>query len=62
LAKLHEDDGNLARAADLFGTLAKGEDVLNHGLYHREAGRLLEELGLHDEARRMRERAEGLPS
>jgi tetratricopeptide (TPR) repeat protein len=60
LAKLHEDAGNLARAADLFGSLAKGEDVTNHALYHREAGRLLQALGLHDEARRMRERAEGL--
>jgi tetratricopeptide (TPR) repeat protein len=60
LAKLHEDEGNLARAADLFGSLARGEDSANHGLYHREAGRLLEALGLHDEARRMRERAEGL--
>jgi tetratricopeptide (TPR) repeat protein len=60
LAKLHEDEGNLARAADLFGSLAKGEDAANHALYHREAGRLLEALGLHDEARRMRERSEGL--
>jgi hypothetical protein len=50
----------LARAADLFGSLAKGEDAANHALYHREAGRLLEALGLHDEARRMRERSEGL--
>jgi tetratricopeptide (TPR) repeat protein len=60
LAKLHEDAGNLARAADLFGALAKGEDAANHALYHREAGRLLEALGLPEEARRMRERAEGL--
>jgi tetratricopeptide (TPR) repeat protein len=60
LAKLHEDEGNLARAADLFGALAKGEDVANHALYHREASRLLEALGLSEEARRMRERAEGL--
>jgi tetratricopeptide (TPR) repeat protein len=60
LAKLHEAEGNLARAADLFGSLARGEDAANHALYHREASRLLEALGLSDEARRMRERAEGL--
>lgn len=60
LAKLHEGRGNLARAADLYGGLAKGSDGENHALYHREAGRLLEALGLDDEARRMRERAEGL--
>lgn len=62
LAKLHEKEGNLARAADLFGALARGEDVANHAFYHREASRLLEELGLSEEARRMRERAEGLPT
>jgi tetratricopeptide (TPR) repeat protein len=62
LAKLHEDNGNLARAADLFGALARGEDAANHALYHREASRLLEALGLSEEAQRMRERAEGLAS
>lgn len=60
LAKLHEEKGNLARAADLYGSLAKGGDVANHREYLREASRLLDALGLPDEARRMRERAEGL--
>lgn len=60
LAKLHEEKGNLARAADLYGSLAKGGDVAHHGEYLREAARLLDALGLTDEARRMRERAEGL--
>jgi hypothetical protein len=60
LAKLHEEKGNLARAADLYGSLAKGGDAANHGDYLREASRLLDALGLSDEARRMRERAEGL--
>jgi tetratricopeptide (TPR) repeat protein len=60
LAKLHEKAGNLARAADLYGALAKGEDHANHALYHREAARLLESLGLAEEAQRMRERAAAL--
>jgi hypothetical protein len=61
LAKLHEQEGNLARAADLYGNLARGGDGAHHGTYLREAGRLLEALGLGEEAARMRERAEGLP-
>jgi tetratricopeptide (TPR) repeat protein len=61
LAKLHEQAGNLARAADLYGNLARGGDGAHHGTYLREAGRLLEALGLADEAQRMRERADGLP-
>jgi hypothetical protein len=60
LAKLHEAQGNLARAADLYGNLAKGSDGANHATYLREAGRLLESLGLSEEARRMHERAQGL--
>jgi tetratricopeptide (TPR) repeat protein len=60
LAKLHEEKGNLARAADLYGSLARGGDAAHHGDYVREASRLLDALGLTDEARRMRERAEGL--
>lgn len=60
LAKLHEAEGNLVRAADLYRTLAQGEDRVNHASYHLEAARLLEKLGLADEARRMRERADAL--
>lgn len=60
LAKLHEQAGNLARAADLYGALARGGDHAQHALYHREAARLLEQLGLSDEAQRMRQRAAAL--
>ncbi len=60
LAKLHESQGNLARSADLYRALTEGSDGANHALYHREAARLLGELGLADEARRMAERAAAL--
>jgi hypothetical protein len=60
LARLHEEAGNLTRAADLYRTLTEGSDGPNHALYHAEAARLLEALGLAEEARRMRERAAGL--
>ena len=57
LAELHEKAGKLDRAADLYAALAKGSDVDNLSLYHREAARLLAELGLDEEARRMFKRA-----
>lgn len=60
LARLQERSGNIARAADLFRTLADGSDRLNHALYHEEAARLLDVLELTEEARRMRERAAAL--
>lgn len=60
LAKLYEKKERLDRAADLYGTLARGRDRANHALYHEEAGRLLAELGLVDEARRMLQRASAL--
>lgn len=60
LAKVHERRGNLTRAADLFRALSEGSDVANHELYHREAARLLDLLGLREEAERMAERAEAL--
>lgn len=56
-AKLYEDEGRLEKAADLYRTLASGSDVANHLVYHREAARLLLELELDDEARRMLARA-----
>lgn len=62
LAELHEDQGKLERAADLHASLARGSDRANHAEYHREAGRLLGELGLRDEARRMLKRAIALAS
>ncbi|MCB9618697.1 MAG: tetratricopeptide repeat protein [Sandaracinus sp.] len=57
LAQLHEKQGNPQRAADLYAALARGSDRSGHFRYHREAGRLLAELGLKDEARRMWTRA-----
>jgi tetratricopeptide (TPR) repeat protein len=57
LAKLHEEAGNLERAADLFRVLSQGSDRQNHIHYHYEAARLLRELELDGEARRMLERA-----
>lgn len=56
-AKLYEKDGELEKAADLYRGLASGSDRENHLAYHREAGRLLIELELHDEAQRMLTRA-----
>jgi tetratricopeptide (TPR) repeat protein len=60
LAELQEGAGNLGRAADLYSTLARGSDKANHVVFHREAGRLLKELGLRQEARRMLTRASAL--
>lgn len=56
-AKLYEDEGRLEKAADLYRSLATGSDKANHLTYHREAGRLLIELELIEEARRMLTRA-----
>jgi tetratricopeptide (TPR) repeat protein len=60
LAELQEQAGNLGRAADLYTTLARGSDREHHVTYHREAGRILKELGLRQEARRMLTRASAL--
>ena len=60
LAKLYESDGKLDRAADMYRALSQGGDRENHALYHYEAGRLLRELGLDDEAHRMLTRADAL--
>ena len=62
LAKLYEDRGRLDRAADMYRALSQGSDRDRHALYHYEAGRLLHDLGLTDEARRMLTRAEALTS
>ncbi|MGE0786864.1 MAG: tetratricopeptide repeat protein [Sandaracinaceae bacterium] len=56
-AKIYEDEGRLDRAADLYRTLSSGSDVENHLTYHEEAARLLLELELPDDARRMLTRA-----
>jgi tetratricopeptide (TPR) repeat protein len=56
-ARLHEKAGELERAADLYRALTRGSDRENHLTYHREAARVLLELELHDEARRMLTRA-----
>ncbi len=57
LAELHEKRRNVKRAADLWRSLTRGSDRANHLRFHREAGRLLVELGLADEAVRMYQRA-----
>ncbi len=62
LAELHEQQGKLERAADLYAQLARGSDRANHPLYYKEAGRLLHELGLDSEARRLLKRAQTLLS
>lgn len=56
-AKLYEKEGAPEKAADLYRGLATGSDHANHLTYHREAARLLLELGLEEEARRMLTRA-----
>ena len=56
-ASIHEADGQYEKAADLYRGLASGSDVANHLTYHREAARLLLEIDLDDEARRMLTRA-----
>ena len=60
LAELHEAAGKLDRAADLWASLARGGRRELQARCHREAGRLLAELGLNDEARRMLTRASAL--
>jgi len=56
LAELHEKRGNVQRAADLWRSLTRGSDRTNHLRYHREAARLLVDLGMRDKARRMYQR------
>lgn len=56
-AKILESEGRLEKAADLYRSLANGSDREHHLTYHREAGRLLLELDLIEEARRMLTRA-----
>ena len=46
----------------MYRALSQGSDRERHASYHYEAGRLLRELGLADEARRMLTRAEALTS
>ena len=60
LAGLYEQAGRLDRAADMYRALSQGGDRANHALYHYEAGRLLQALGLPEEARRMLTRAHAL--
>jgi tetratricopeptide (TPR) repeat protein len=60
LARLHEQRGDKPRALDLYTMLAAGSDRSGHLRYHREAARLMTDLGLRDEARRMLQRAHEL--
>jgi tetratricopeptide (TPR) repeat protein len=61
LAALYEQrpDG-MARALDLYSLLARGSDRPNLYLYHLEAARLMKQLGLTPDARRMLQRAREL--
>jgi predicted Zn-dependent protease len=60
LAELHEKTGNPTRALDLYNVLAAGSDARNRYTYHRQAARLLRELGHVNDARRMLQRASEL--
>ncbi|KPK16800.1 MAG: hypothetical protein AMJ62_04140 [Myxococcales bacterium SG8_38] len=60
LARLYESAGRLERAADMYRALSQGSDRERHARYHFEAGRLLQAIGLTDEAHRMLTRAEAL--
>jgi tetratricopeptide (TPR) repeat protein len=60
LAELHEQRGNLERAADLYRALTEGSDGDNLPAYHRKAAGLLERLGMDDEAHRLGQRADAL--
>jgi tetratricopeptide (TPR) repeat protein len=60
LAELHEKNGNLARAADLWAALTRTKDEANLLKYHREAARVLGLLGERREARRFLARAGAL--
>lgn len=56
LAQLHEQAGNRSRALDLYRILASGSDLPSLYLYHQEAARLMLELDLRTEAKRMLQR------
>lgn len=60
LARLYEKNGRLERAADLYRGLSQGSDTSQHARYHYETGRLLGQLGLQEESRRMLTRAKAL--
>jgi hypothetical protein len=60
LAELYEKDGRAARALDLYALLARGSDRPNLHIYHEQAARLLRDLELPAEARRMLLRAREL--
>lgn len=60
LAQLHEKHGKMQRAADMWAALARGSNRAKHHDYHLNAARVLGELGLDEEAERMRKRGEAL--
>jgi tetratricopeptide (TPR) repeat protein len=60
LAGLYERSGRAARALDLYSLLAGGSDRPNLSHYHEETARLMQSLGLPDDARRMLLRAREL--
>lgn len=60
LARLHEQGENHQRAADLYRALANGSNKTRHIHYYFDAGRVLTELNMAEEARDMLSRAEAL--
>lgn len=60
LARIHEEEGELVRAADIFRTLLEGQDRQNHFAYHLETARILRLLGEEVEVERLLKRAQGL--
>jgi tetratricopeptide (TPR) repeat protein len=60
LARLCEQHDRLERAADLYRLLTRGSDRDNLPTYYLEGARVLTELGLADEARRMLQRASAI--
>jgi tetratricopeptide (TPR) repeat protein len=52
LAELHERAGRSARALDLYAMLAHGSDLPRLYHYYEQAARLLQKMGMPDEARR----------
>jgi len=45
LARIHEEDGDIRSASDIFRHLCEGYDRPNYFIYHLNAGRLLKKLG-----------------
>jgi len=60
LARIHEEDGDIKSASDIFRHLCEGYDRTNYFIYHLNAGRLLKKLGETDLAGKYLAKASGL--